>query len=79
MVFASTFENMAAGFRGERGGGVDTSVRRDAAHFVDVTVGRETMARWSILYCGGSQLVVDKLKKISEEYGVNLSVEKFDW
>ena len=34
---------------------------------------------WSLLYCGGSQPVVDQLKKYKKEFGIGLSIEKFDW
>ena len=34
---------------------------------------------WSLLYCGGSQPVVDQLKDFKHKFGIGLSVEKFDW
>ena len=34
---------------------------------------------WSMLYCGGSQPVLDSLKTYKKKYGIELSVEKFDW
>ena len=34
---------------------------------------------WSILYCGGSTPVVNQLKEYEKEFGIGLSIEKFDW
>ena len=34
---------------------------------------------WSMLYCGGSQPVVDQLKDYRDKFGIGLSIEKFDW
>jgi len=34
---------------------------------------------WSMLYCGGSQPVLEQLKAFRKKSGINLSVEKFDW
>ena len=34
---------------------------------------------WLILYCGGSQPVVDALTRVSNASGIKLKVEKFDW
>ena len=42
-------------------------------------VGTERLATWGMLYCGGSQPVVDALKQIEMLYGIGLAVEKFDW
>ena len=42
-------------------------------------VGVERLVTWQMLYCGGSQPVVDALESVEREYGVKLRVEKFDW
>jgi len=42
-------------------------------------VGAGRIATWQMLYCGGSQPVVDSLKAIELSYGLKLRVEKFDW
>jgi len=42
-------------------------------------IGEVGLAKWQILYCGGSQPVVDALSKISDELGVDFRMEKFDW
>jgi len=34
---------------------------------------------WNMLYCGGSQPVLDQLKDFKHKFGIALSVEKFDW
>jgi hypothetical protein len=34
---------------------------------------------WSMLYCGGSQPVLDQLKEYKRKHRIALSVEKFDW
>ena len=34
---------------------------------------------WSLLYCGGSEVVLEKLEKYGRQFGIALSVEKFDW
>ena len=36
-------------------------------------------SKWQMLYCGGSQPVVDALAGIERDFGVKLRVEKFDW
>ena len=42
-------------------------------------MGPEQIARWQMLYCGGSKPVVDALEAIRDEFGIKLKVEKFDW
>lgn len=34
---------------------------------------------WSMLYCGGSSAIHSQLKTYKRNYGIGLSVEKFDW
>jgi len=34
---------------------------------------------WKMLYCGGSQPVLNTLKDLERKFGINLAVEKFDW
>ena len=41
--------------------------------------GKFAARNWNMLYCGGSQPVLDKLKAFGREFGIGLSVEKFDW
>merc|ERR1719215_103920 len=40
---------------------------------------REIIKTWQMLYCGGSAPVVNNLKNIHDEYGIDLKIEKFDW
>ena len=37
------------------------------------------LAAWQMLYCGGSQPLVEALRGIERDYRVRLRVEKFDW
>ena len=39
----------------------------------------EVFKNWKLLYCGGSQPVVDSLKAISTKTGMKFHAEKFDW
>ena len=41
--------------------------------------GKFAAKNWSMLYCGGSQPVLSQLKDFRHKYGIDLSVEKFDW
>jgi hypothetical protein len=34
---------------------------------------------WKMLYCGGSQRVLDTLKDLERKFQIDLAVEKFDW
>jgi hypothetical protein len=34
---------------------------------------------WGMLYCGGTKVVVEELRKISDEYRICLHVESFAW
>ena len=34
---------------------------------------------WNLLYCGGSDAVLKELKQYKGQFGIALSVEKFDW
>ena len=34
---------------------------------------------WGILYCGGTKVVEEELRKISDEYRICLHVESFSW
>lgn len=43
------------------------------------TIRKQRLASWGMMYCGGSQPVVDALRQIEKRYGIGLSVEKFDW
>jgi len=48
------------------------------AEFVDF-IGAERISTWGMLYCGGSQPVVDALEEVQRNCGIELKVEKFDW
>jgi len=50
----------------------------DAEAFV-TKIGVQRLATWQMLYCGGSQPVVDALESIQADYGLSLRIEKFDW
>ena len=54
------------------------STPSDPAEFVEV-VGKDRLATWEMLYCGGSTPVVESLQSVEADYGVKLRVEKFDW
>jgi len=41
--------------------------------------GKFAAKNWNLLYCGGSQTVLDQLKDFKRKFGIGLSVEKFDW
>ena len=53
----------------------------DEFHIKEALCGdsRFSAKHWSLLYCGGSQPVVDQLMSYKRKYGIDLSVEKFDW
>ena len=41
--------------------------------------GKFAAKNWSMLYCGGSAPVLSQLEDYKNMFGINLSVEKFDW
>eukprot|EP00581_Thalassiosira_minuscula_P014928 CAMPEP_0183730492 /NCGR_PEP_ID=MMETSP0737-20130205/32987_1 /TAXON_ID=385413 /ORGANISM="Thalassiosira miniscula, Strain CCMP1093" /LENGTH=858 /DNA_ID=CAMNT_0025963009 /DNA_START=206 /DNA_END=2782 /DNA_ORIENTATION=- len=41
--------------------------------------GKFSARNWNMLYCGGSQPVLDQLNALERKFGIGLSVEKFDW
>jgi len=41
--------------------------------------GKFAAKNWNMLYCGGSQPVLDQLNAFKRKFGIGLSVEKFDW
>ena len=41
--------------------------------------GKFAAKNWSMLYCGGSEPVLNSLKEYKSKHGIALSVEKFDW
>lgn len=45
----------------------------------DVEAGKARLETWQILYCGGSQPIVDTLEQLSEGVGIAFKKEKFDW
>jgi len=57
---------------------VSESSEQKRVRLVD-DIGETRLATWQMLYCGGSQPVVDALEKIKKKLGISLKVEKFDW
>mmetsp|Transcript_19662 Transcript_19662/g.27645 ORF Transcript_19662/g.27645 Transcript_19662/m.27645 type:complete len:732 (+) Transcript_19662:212-2407(+) len=41
--------------------------------------GGNKLTNWQMLYCGGSQAVVNILTEISDKFSIGLALEKFDW
>jgi hypothetical protein len=41
--------------------------------------GKFSSKNWKLLYCGGSEAVLGKLREYKSKYSIGLSVEKFDW
>ena len=41
--------------------------------------GTVDIARWCSVYCGGSKPVIQKLKEVTKECGMNCEFETFDW
>lgn len=39
----------------------------------------EVVKTWEMLYCGGSGAIVKQLNIISDKFGIDLNIEKFDW
>jgi len=56
---------------------IDAAARKYLHH--DVKDGKFAAKNWSMLYCGGSQVLLDQMKDIKHKLGIGLSVEKFDW
>ena len=44
-----------------------------------VDYGHHRLKAWQVLYCGGTQAIVDTLQRFSTEFGVAFKKEKFDW
>ena len=76
-----SIDRVTAGFQGDAGEGVDDSVtvQEFLGSLRAIGGGVKCLKRWAMMYCGGSQPVVDELTRIGEAYGVGLHVEKFDW
>lgn len=55
-----------------------TRIRHATADDV-AKIGMHRLDKWQILYCGGSQPVVDVLHKVASSYGISFRKEKFDW
>ena len=51
----------------------------DSVQLPQVSEGITTQSHWAMAYCGGVQPIVDQLKEISENHGISLDIEKFDW
>jgi hypothetical protein len=45
----------------------------------DLEYGRYRLKAWQVLYCGGTQAIVDTLQRFSLEFDVAFKKEKFDW
>ena len=43
------------------------------------SVATDILETWCVLYCGGSQKLVDILRGVSSEIGIRFKVEKFNW
>lgn len=41
--------------------------------------GKFAARNWNMLYCGGSQPVVNHLKAFKYRFGIRLSMERFNW
>jgi hypothetical protein len=78
VVNVATFEDMEAGFSTGKTGGFDAATY-SSDQFIALVGGPEVLSRWQMLYCGGSQPVLNKLREVSGKYGVALRDEKFDW
>ena len=75
-------EDLTAGFRSLLDSGAEDSgaeAERQQDEMLLEVVGAERIATWGMMYCGGSQPVVDALKSVQASVGVVLQVEKFDW
>lgn len=72
----SIFSNDAASRQGSL-----SSTEEDKFRIKEIFQGNTQFSRkhWSLLYCGGSQPVVDQLKSYKRKFGIALSIEKFDW
>jgi len=46
---------------------------------LEASISPGAMKNWKLLYCGGSQPVVDALTAISARMGIEFHTEKFDW
>ena len=64
-----------------RRGSLSSQTEEDEFHIQEILQGNTQFSRkhWSLLYCGGSQPVVDHLKSYRQKFGIALSIEKFDW
>ncbi|XRB00832.1 FAD-binding FR-type domain-containing protein [Pycnococcus provasolii] len=51
----------------------------DAIDFLGNPDNSTTLKAWQMMYCGGAQSIADELSRISQSFGINLEVEKFDW
>jgi len=59
------------------GNSKETSLDEDMMKFA--LKNEPVLQTWQMLYCGGSNPVVSKLKEISTTYKIDLRIEKFDW
>jgi len=41
--------------------------------------GKHRLKAWQVLYCGGTQAIVDTLQRFSNDFTVAFKKEKFDW
>jgi len=60
---------------------LSSQTEEDEFHIQETLQGNTQFSRkhWGLLYCGGSQPVVDQLKSYKRKFGIALSIEKFDW
>lgn len=50
-----------------------------AKEYVKALDKNKVLPTWGMLYCGGTKIVEEELKKMSEEYQLCLHVESFAW
>ena len=74
----ASYADMAAGFDAKRVGGFDGHTK-SVDQFGALVGGPEALARWQVLYCGGSERVLEALRGIGEKYGVTVRDESFAW
>ena len=74
----ASYADMAAGFDAKGVGGFDGHTK-SVDQFGALVGGPEALARWQVLYCGGSERVLEALRGIGEKYGVTVRDESFAW
>ena len=77
----STLDKFSNDASSPRRASLSSQTEEDEFHIRETLQGNTQFSRkhWSLLYCGGSQPVVDQLKSYKRKFGIALSIEKFDW